>query len=47
MGIGVNIKNVLSIDYAMTDLGDVSVALYSHVFSLKLNINRVVNKASL
>ncbi len=47
MGIGINIKNVLSIDYAMTDLDDVSVALYSHVFSLKLNINRVVNKASL
>ncbi|PKP03498.1 MAG: hypothetical protein CVU11_08395 [Bacteroidetes bacterium HGW-Bacteroidetes-6] len=47
MGIGINIKNILSIDYAMTDLGDVSVALYSHVFSLKLNINHIVNNASL
>lgn len=39
LGVGINIKNVLTIDYAFTDIGDVSVALYSHVFSLKLNIN--------
>jgi len=39
LGVGINIKNVLAIDYAYTDIGDVSVALYSHVFSLKLNIN--------
>ena len=39
LGVGINIKNVLAIDYAFTDIGDVSVALYSHVFSLKLNIN--------
>lgn len=47
MGIGIKIKNVLCIDYAMTDLGDVSVALYSHVFSLKLNINQKNNHSSL
>ncbi|PLW91747.1 MAG: hypothetical protein C0592_14330 [Marinilabiliales bacterium] len=39
LGVGINIKNILAIDYAFTDIGDVSVALYSHVFSLKLNIN--------
>ncbi len=33
-GIGVRIKNV-QIDYALTDIGDVSESLYSHVFSLK------------
>ena len=38
-GLGVRIKQ-LSIDYARTDLGDRSVALYSHVFSLKLDINK-------
>lgn len=38
-GVGVKIKQ-LSIDYARTDLGDRSIALYSHVFSLKLDINK-------
>lgn len=38
MGVGIRIKDILSIDYALTDLGDVSVALYSHVFSLVFNI---------
>ena len=37
-GIGLNIKPLnLEIDYAFTDIGDQSVALYSHVFSLKFN----------
>jgi len=40
IGIGVNIKETLSIDYALTDLGDQSVALYSNVFSLRLAINK-------
>src|SRR5690606_14236152 len=40
IGIGVKIKDVLSIDYALTDIGDQSVALYSNVFSLRLAINR-------
>lgn len=34
-GVGVCIKKRLSVDYALTDLGDVSLAVYSHVFSLK------------
>ena len=35
-GVGVRIKKRVSIDYALTDLGDVSIALYSHLFSLKV-----------
>src|SRR3989304_1409030 len=37
-GIGVKIRGI-SIDYAKTDIGDQSVALYSHVFSVRLDIN--------
>ena len=39
MGLGVKIKSV-TIDYALTDIGDQSVALYSNIFSLKFDINR-------
>ncbi|NMM49366.1 hypothetical protein HH304_13225 [Flammeovirgaceae bacterium KN852] len=35
-GIGLKIKN-LYVDYALTDVGNVSEALYSHVFSLKID----------
>jgi hypothetical protein len=38
-GVGVRIKRI-SIDYAKTDIGDNSVALYSHVVSIRLDINR-------
>jgi len=37
MGIGVKIKR-FSIDYALTDIGNTSQALYSHVFSLRLDM---------
>lgn len=40
MGLGVNISNRLSIDYALTDIGNNSIALYSNIFSLRININR-------
>ena len=40
LGIGIVIKNIVFIDYALTDLGDQSIALYSNVFSLKVNFNR-------
>lgn len=40
IGVGFTIKKVVSIDYALTDVGNTSIALYSHVFSLKFNINR-------
>lgn len=39
IGVGVTIKDVLSIDYALTDIGDQSVALYSNIFSLRLALN--------
>jgi hypothetical protein len=39
MGVGVKIGK-LSIDYALTDIGDRSVALYSNIFSLKLDISK-------
>jgi hypothetical protein len=39
IGVGICIKNIVTIDYAYCDIGDVSAALYSHVFSLKLALN--------
>jgi hypothetical protein len=39
VGVGVRIKTVY-IDYAYTNIGGVSVALYSHIFSLKVDINK-------
>lgn len=39
IGIGVVIKKVFSIDYAFTDIGNQSIALYSNVFSLKYSFN--------
>jgi hypothetical protein len=38
-GLGVKIDR-LYIDYAMTDVGDVSQSLYSHIFSLKYGLTR-------
>ena len=38
-GVGIKLPYV-SIDYALTDIGDRSVALYSNVFSLRIDINR-------
>lgn len=38
IGLGIKIKGV-EIDYALTDIGDASVALYSNVFSLRFNLN--------
>jgi len=40
IGVGIVIKKIVAIDYAFTDVGNASIALYSHVFSVKLNINR-------
>lgn len=39
IGIGIRIKSV-TIDYALTDIGDQSVALYSNVFSIKVDFNK-------
>lgn len=38
-GIGIKL-NTISLDYALTDIGDQSAALYSNVFSLKIDINK-------
>lgn len=40
VGLGLNIKNFLTIDYAFTDIGNQSIALYSNVFSLSYSFNR-------
>lgn len=40
LGMGIVIKKQLSIDYALTDIGNSSIALYSNVFSLKLFFNK-------
>lgn len=44
LGIGVCIKNIVTIDYALTDIGDLSIAQYSHIFSLKVSIDRFRKK---
>lgn len=39
IGVGLNIRN-FHMDYAFTDIGDASVALYSHVVSLRIKLNK-------
>jgi hypothetical protein len=36
-GLGIRIKNI-NIDYALTDIGDLSAAIYSNVFSVKIQL---------
>lgn len=43
IGIGLNIFN-LKLDYALTDIGDQSIALYSNVFSLSYSFNNFKKK---
>lgn len=38
IGLGVSIKE-LTVDYALTDIGNLAPGLFSHVFSLKVNFN--------
>ena len=40
-GVGICIKDILTIDYAYCNLGNVSTAIYSHIFSLKLALNPI------
>lgn len=42
IGIGLHFRNVY-LDYAFTDIGDQSTALYSHVISLRLLLNKPAN----
>jgi len=37
-GIGIGIKDIVFIDYAFTNLGDITFAFQSHIFSLKVAI---------
>lgn len=39
IGVGLNFKSFY-LDYAFTDIGDASVALYSHVISLRVKLNK-------
>ncbi|MCC7050923.1 MAG: PorV/PorQ family protein [Bacteroidia bacterium] len=42
IGVGLKLK-MIALDYAFTDIGDQSVALYSNVISLRIDINRKPN----
>ncbi len=42
-GVGVKYK-IFSLDYALTDIGDRSTALYSNIFSLKIDLNKKMSK---
>ena len=42
LGIGLNIKN-FCLDYAFTDIGDISAALYSHVISIRIKLDKPNN----
>jgi len=46
MGVGIKIKDSISIDYALTNIGNESIALYSNIFSLKININKKEKSAN-
>jgi hypothetical protein len=39
IGVGIRYK-IFSLDYALTDIGDNSIALYSNIFSLKIDLNK-------
>lgn len=41
-GIGVKFKGI-SLDYALSDIGDKSEALYSNIFSLRFDFNKIVH----
>lgn len=42
-GVGIKYR-IFTLDYALTDIGDRSLALYSNIFSLKIDLNKKVNK---
>ena len=42
-GVGVKYK-IFSLDYALTDIGDRATALYSNIFSLKIDLNKKMNQ---
>lgn len=42
-GVGVKYK-IFTLDYALTDIGDRSIAIYSNIFSIKIDFNKKINK---
>ncbi len=42
-GVGIKYK-IFTLDYALTDIGDRSIAIYSNIFSLKIDFNKKMNK---
>jgi hypothetical protein len=42
-GIGIKFKGI-ALDYALSDIGDQSEALYSNIFSLRFDFNRIEQK---
>lgn len=42
-GVGIKYR-IFTLDYALTDIGDRSLALYSNIFSLKIDFNKKANK---
>ncbi len=42
-GVGIKYR-IFTLDYALTDIGDRSLALYSNIFSLKIDSNKKQNK---
>jgi hypothetical protein len=43
IGVGIKYK-VFGLDYAMTNIGNVSTSLYSHIFTVKIDINKKLVK---
>ena len=43
IGVGIKYK-VFALDYAMTNIGNVSTSLYSHIFTVKIDINKKLIK---
>lgn len=43
IGVGIKYK-IFALDYAMTNIGNVSTSLYSHIFTVKIDINKKLIK---
>ena len=43
LGAGIKYK-IFCLDYAMTNIGNVSTSLYSHIFTVKVDINKKLVK---
>lgn len=43
-GVGFNILDVAQIDYALSNIGDFKQNLYSHIFSLRFNLDKIIQR---